>query len=911
MNNDEDPPSPFASAPRLYGDLGWALLPLQPRTKNAPLIKWRAEASCQPSDITTWADRWPMANVAVACRDQLVVIDVDPRHGGIEAVARLEEEHGVLPETPTVETGGGGLHYYFRPPAGVTLGNRTGALPEGIDIRGNGGYVVAPPSVHPDGGRYRWREARSPEDVGLAQLPNWIIALVQQGGSKAMRSTGHVTEARAGKEPLADHEDGLIPVGRRHVTLASLAGTMRRKGMSAAAIEAALLEESRRRCEVPLPEDEVRRIAADIGAKPSGVLAAPVHEGELEEALQRSRPVIDCGARQLIDIVRDAWRAILACNEPPVLFRMDNAIVRVSSREQRPAIEPITEQLMYSLLIRSAVWVRPRGDGLVDTSPRKSIAADMLTVPSTDLPELEEIVSVPTLDRRGHFVVTPGYHPEAKLWLHLHDDAEGLEVSVAPSATDVRAALELVLGEVLVDFPFVGEPDRVHALSAMLLPLVRRLIDGPTPLHLIEAPGPGTGKGLLADVISLLVTGEPAGAMTIDEREDENRKRITGTLLDSKDIVLIDNVPGSLASSNLAAVLTADRWRDRILGGNKMTWLKNRVLWMSTANNPQLSLEIARRSVRIRMDAQSSQPWTGRTFKHPALKDWTREHRRELLGALMTLVSAWNAAGRPLGQASLGSFESWARVISGVLEVVGVGGFLENAQELYANADAGEEGVMVFVIGWWNEHGDQWVQAQQLLGPAREVLPALETSGRRSQRSAQVALGCLLSKLRDRCLGPYRIEAARNTRSNSSRYRLVQTEAAVISPSGARSLSGSLELAAGSPVARSSSVSTCSQSENRWGSGSSGSSGSLERFEPQIDLEPAQSVLEVPLAAALQRSREIQKIQKQQADQGFKAAGSLPGSAGCSPKIQHFVVGPETGQADAEDAEIEWEEGIL
>jgi hypothetical protein len=115
---------------------------------------------------------WPQANIAIAtgARAGLVALDVDPRHGGDRSLARLIDTHGSLPDTPCVWTGGGGLHYYFAHP-GTKVSNSAGKVAVGIDVRGDGGYVVAPPSVHVSGGVYEWAVACEP-----APIPTWLLS---------------------------------------------------------------------------------------------------------------------------------------------------------------------------------------------------------------------------------------------------------------------------------------------------------------------------------------------------------------------------------------------------------------------------------------------------------------------------------------------------------------------------------------------------------------------------------------------------------------------------------------------------------------------------------------------------------------------------------------------------------------
>lgn len=143
----------FLEAALSYAKLGWRVFPAEEGGKK-PLIKgWPEKASIDEKTIHDWWKRWPNANIAIATGRGLGVLDVDYENGGARSIRRLRER-GEFPITPTVETGHGCHHYFFLS-SDVKNRNRTGLLP-GLDWRGEGGYVIAPPSLHPDGPIYSW-----------------------------------------------------------------------------------------------------------------------------------------------------------------------------------------------------------------------------------------------------------------------------------------------------------------------------------------------------------------------------------------------------------------------------------------------------------------------------------------------------------------------------------------------------------------------------------------------------------------------------------------------------------------------------------------------------------------------------------------------------------------------------------
>ena len=221
---------------------GFKVFPVKPDKK--PLTEHGLkDATDTESGVTEFWKRWPKAGIGLVT-DGLFVVDFDLKSGGIKSKADIEAKYGSLPRTRAHRTGGGGEHHIYRQPNGNGLRNTVSlAGHAGVDIRANGGYIIMPPSPHESGNRYEVLD-----DWEIQPAPEWLVTLAtkekQPAGAKL---TGH-----------------LIPEGQRNATLASLGGTMRRRGMSHSAIEAALLEENRQQCQPPLPVGEVTAIAASM-----------------------------------------------------------------------------------------------------------------------------------------------------------------------------------------------------------------------------------------------------------------------------------------------------------------------------------------------------------------------------------------------------------------------------------------------------------------------------------------------------------------------------------------------------------------------------------------------------------------------------------------------------------------------
>ena len=138
------------------------------------------DASSSKPTLRAWLETWPQASVGVVTgrSSDLIVVDIDPRNGGDESLARLEQEVGPLPETVAVATGGGGRHLYFHHPGG-SIRNRALRMYRGIDLKGDGGIVVAPPSMHACGLRYRFIAPGSASGyLQISEIANVPLALL-------------------------------------------------------------------------------------------------------------------------------------------------------------------------------------------------------------------------------------------------------------------------------------------------------------------------------------------------------------------------------------------------------------------------------------------------------------------------------------------------------------------------------------------------------------------------------------------------------------------------------------------------------------------------------------------------------------------------------------------------------------
>jgi DNA-binding MarR family transcriptional regulator len=329
--------SPELGAALEYAERGWRVLPLRVGTKR-PLVKWRTEATTDPVAIRAWWGQWPDAGVAVVTGNGLVVLDVDAKNRGIEALADLERAHAPLPRTVTVRTGGGGSHFYFS--TDLPVATSAGKLGTGLDIRGEGGFVVAPPTLHASGDRYRFVGeglARA-----LAQVPAWIVHMSQQSSQpEAKRWTG---SGRIGSKDR-------ILRGGRNQALFRFAMELRFKGADREDIARRLLALNQQRCSPPLDADEVLRVATSAARYPS--LLEELAKVEAAAAHHSERWLGRGGASDLAVLRAHIWVA-QACRRMPY-----HADVRTLSNES--GVSTSTVSRANERLVRSG-WLIPHAE---------------------------------------------------------------------------------------------------------------------------------------------------------------------------------------------------------------------------------------------------------------------------------------------------------------------------------------------------------------------------------------------------------------------------------------------------------------------------------------------------------------------------------------------------------------------
>lgn len=464
--------------------------------------------------------------------------------------------------------------------------------------------------------------------------------------------------------------------------------------------------------------------------------------------------------RSLADISGDAFNAFVEANFPPRNFTRNGELCRVRIDPRGiPKIEAHSGSTLRYELARSASFIDTSRKNPIEISPPMDVVADITAMPEHPaIPPIEAVTRAPVMATDGSISSAPGYCPKTRFYVAAQ---EGWMVWQGSTAE----AVSFLFDDMLADFPFVGDADRAHTLALMLLPIVRPYITGPTPLHLFDAPSQGTGKSKLAACCLMPTCGDQIGATSATRDEEEWRKKLGTALLEGRTYVFFDNLTRKLDSEALAGVLTATEWNDRSLGAMRSINVSVRCAWVATSNNAELSRDILRRTVWVRLDAGLERPEDRRGFRHEPLETWVSANRVKIVSALCHLVSNWVDQGVNCYHGRyLGSFEEWSKCIGGILQCANVPGFLGNINELRKAAGGDEDSAWSgFYQRWWDYQRNNMVVSVRAsdvkdIFCEDESLAAL--LGDKSELSQKNRLGFLLKRRIGVVAGGFRVKSA-------------------------------------------------------------------------------------------------------------------------------------------------------
>jgi len=412
------------------------------------------------------------------------------------------------------------------------------------------------------------------------------------------------------------------------------------------------------------------------------------------------------------EMIAGAWAQLQPREgENPPLYRQPGRLVQVMNDGEMVTVDG---DGLRALLAHRCAWHRwassPDGGGgwkriAFPPPDLTSAMSSAAMVAVADLPGLDAVVRAPYVAAGGVVVTRPGYTPHDRTLLLPHS----FDVRRVPVAQAVE-----VLRDWLADFPFIDDAGFTHAVGTALTPLVRRMINGPVPPVLIEAPKPRTGKTLLAQALCTPAMGWP-GVQSWPSQPEEQDKTIFASVLKAHAATILDNIKGRVDSQCLEGVTTAyPTWRGRPLGTSEEREVPHLTQWVLTSNNGSFPEDMIGRLVTIRLDRKVERPELVDTskFRHPRIKEFTEANRGRILSALLSLVEAWTKAGRPAPSCpAKGSFEAWREVVGGILQHAGLGGFLVGASASRAEMDEWRS----LVAMWAAQHGTARIRLGKLM----------------------------------------------------------------------------------------------------------------------------------------------------------------------------------------------------
>jgi len=691
---------------------GWIPLPLDGKKPIAE--KWTLLSVPSEADVEKWVREGRNIGVRTGAISGIVVIDEDTAKGGNVAQAFADLGIPTIPATPTMLTGGWGKHYYFRLPKGVKLGNSASKLGKAIDVKADGGQVVYAGSIHPDTQRiYAWAPTLSPDDVELAEIPSAVL--------------DKLTKRRSYEESAFENEINRVrgaPEGERNTALNRAAFALGQL------VGAGLLDEARVRTALraasPLPEREAEAtIESGVEAgkleprkRPGASAPAAGTDGASASVLTPGAHVTDQG--EYFEIGTDDFvDSVLAALPESTLYRRGNVpgdlVGEPGWRSFRVAK---VDQLRLAIdrNVRLTKWVQKRDDTCARVfQPCMRDWAHLLLAEaetSRRVQQIDILASYPIYTPDG-VLARPGWNPGNV----YYDEPESLR-GLKPDPSRARDILE----DLIVDFPFRDEASRQNFYGLLLTPIVRPMLRGHTPMHLVGASLPRTGKSLLTEqVLGGLLYGRATPARQLVGDEGEVEKRILAMLLCGETIINLDNLKEYLDSPSLAMLLTAETFGGRVLGLSVDAMVKNILTIVATGNNVRATGEIAKRIVPIVLQPKTDEPERRDDFVYEDLPRHVRESRRVVLEVLLGMVEAWIAAGRPRGSVRLGGFEQWAATVGGIMEYAGFREWGGNLREWQRAADPDGEDARAFEEAWWQKFGTDRVAPSELANLANEI----------------------------------------------------------------------------------------------------------------------------------------------------------------------------------------------
>lgn len=374
-----------------------------------------------------------------------------------------------------------------------------------------------------------------------------------------------------------------------------------------------------------------------------------------EEAYMKDRIFVNPGE---INRIVEAAERILA--RTGLFYQRAGRVVAVYQQLRSSVLKEVNIHDLTLEMAKLSRWQRydGRAKRCVPTDPSaKCLTALLESQNHKFLPEIEAIARQPILQEDGKIDLERGYHPKTRLYCSY--DAEKYQLEEKPFLDDALKALA-ELRKLLEEFQFEDSSDESAALCAMLTASVRTLLPL-APMFLIKAHQPGTGKGVLSELISLMATAEKPSPIAFPKDSVECEKLLLAELLKAPSVLFFDNLTSDLYPHKyLCSAITSEALTGRVLGESRTATVGTKTLILANGNNVAPVGDMTRRTVSICIDTKEEIP-ASRTFKNPNLLQQVRERREHYVRCALTIISAWIHSGKPHTDCpNLNSFEKWS-----------------------------------------------------------------------------------------------------------------------------------------------------------------------------------------------------------------------------------------------------------
>lgn len=488
--------------------------------KHPHITDWPNQATTDPTTIRQWWTRWPGANIGVATgkASGLVVLDVDPRHGGDDTLRELETQHGAL--SPTVEalTGGDGRHILFRYP-GYSVKSGASVLGPGLDVKADGGYIVAAPSLHASGRRYAWEVSSHPDEVPIAEAPAWLLDKL-----RSVATNGHGHEQRTQADWLALLQGA--PDGTRYDVAQKIAGHFLGIGRPVEEVEA-LLFGFLSQCNPPGDAEEqekARRMVRDFAAKDAAKPEAP-------DPLSPLRALPDAPSPEAVEAALRPLTATVTGADP--------------LRRERQRAEAVT--ILKSKKVARATRFVDAAFGMAKATPEAAENAILLVDPEPWPDPVDGAVLLTEIERAiSRFVVVPREAAAAAaLWIvfsHAHEVFDISPILAITSAT-MRCGKSLLMQIVSAFVP------KALTTSNITPAALFRGIEAYSPTLVIDE---GDAFLLFSEELrGILNSGHTRRGAVVIRTVGEDFEPRTFTTWCPKVLALIGKLPGTLADRSI------------------------------------------------------------------------------------------------------------------------------------------------------------------------------------------------------------------------------------------------------------------------------------------------------------------------------------------------------------------------